>query len=104
MSVTKRGHSFAVTIYDAALGRKRWVGTYATLKLAKQAEAEARLTRRRSDVSVGVYAARWLALHPRPKRSTNIYLDDQIRRYARSPGEILLADITRLEAREGGAE
>lgn len=100
MSVSKRGDSWIVTVYDPLTKRKRWVGTYANQQQARIAEAQARLTRRRSDVTVANYAARWLELHPRPRTATNLYLADEMRRFVRSHGDVLMAAMTRVEARE----
>src|SRR4051812_37087164 len=36
--IVKRGKSYGVSVYDSSLRRKRWVGTYPTLREAREAE------------------------------------------------------------------
>ena len=99
MAVSKRGDSWIVTVYDPLKQRKRWVGTFPNQKHARRAEAEALLTRRHGDVTVGLYAARWLEMHPRPKKATNLYLTEQLSRYIRSHGDVAMGSISRVDAR-----
>jgi hypothetical protein len=40
MIVPRKG-KYGVSVYDKTLGRKRWVGTFATRREAKEAEREA---------------------------------------------------------------
>ena len=44
--IVKRGSGYGVSVYDAALKRKWWVGTFASKAEARQAERDA--SRRRS--------------------------------------------------------
>jgi len=59
--IVKRGAGYGVSVYDSALKRKRWVGTYKTRQDARLAEREA--TRRRgigSRLTCADFAERWL--------------------------------------------
>lgn len=104
MSIRKRGESYAVTVYDPTRKGKRWVGTYATRKLARQAEAEARLSKAQGGGTVETYAARWLELHPRPRESTMILYRERIAGFVKQFGSRRLGDINRVEAREWALE
>ncbi len=64
--ITRRGKSYGVRVYDPELKRKRWVGTFATLREARKAEryaAQARLTGRPEDCRS--FAERWVDDYPR---------------------------------------
>jgi hypothetical protein len=39
--ITPRKGKYGVLVYDKALGRKRWVGTFVTKREAREAEREA---------------------------------------------------------------
>jgi hypothetical protein len=39
--IKKRGKGYGVSVYDSALKRKRWVGTFKTLGEAREAERAA---------------------------------------------------------------
>lgn len=100
VSVRKRGESYAVTVYDPARKGKRWVGTYPSLKAAKEAEAKALLAKRHGGELVATYADRWLELHPRQRRSTMVHYQERIAVFVKAFGARRLADINRVEARE----
>src|SRR4051794_22413952 len=69
--VTKRGKKYGVRVYDAATGRKEWVGTFATLREARDAERErTRRGRRQGTETCGSFARRWVADYPRPASAT----------------------------------
>jgi len=36
--IVKRGKGYGVSVYDPATKRKRWVGTFATMRAAREAE------------------------------------------------------------------
>lgn len=100
MSVRKRGESYAVTVYDPIRKGKRWVGTYPTQKAAKEAEANALLSKTHGGERVSSYAERWLELHPRRRRATMIHYRERIAGFVSAFGPRRLADISRVEARE----
>lgn len=102
MSVYKRpSGKWATQIYDASLGRARQVGTYATRKEAKAAEAAA-LARSTSTgrETVGSFSARWLSIFPRPKASTNQHNAERIKRFTEQHARRRIDSITANEARE----
>jgi hypothetical protein len=47
--IVRRGSTYGVSVYDAALKRKRWVGTFETLRDAREAERNA--SRRRGSAA-----------------------------------------------------
>jgi len=99
MIVRKRGRRYAVEVYDAAVvSRKRYVGTFASEREAKEAgrAAEAEVARRRghrADETVASWANRWLELKPRQKASTNIGYAEQVRQFVDRHGELRLRDV-----------
>ena len=69
--IVKRGNGYGVSVYDPALKRKRWVGTFRTKAEAREAEREA--SRRRhvgGRVTCGEFSALWLAEYPREAGAT----------------------------------
>jgi integrase len=59
--IVKRSGAFGVSVYDPALKRKRWVGTFRTRAEAREAEREAsRRGRVGSRITCGEFAAMWL--------------------------------------------
>jgi hypothetical protein len=44
--IVKRGQGYGVSVYDGNLKRKRWVGTFGTLKEAREAQRRAASYRR----------------------------------------------------------
>jgi len=99
VNVRKRGRRYSVEVYDPSFGsRKRYVGTYATEREAKEAgrAAEADVARRRGrrgDETVAGWATRWLVLKPRQKESTNIGYREQVRAFAERHGSLRLRDV-----------
>lgn len=100
MAVRRRGHRWAVEIYDASrASKKRYVGTFGTQRQARDAETLelAAVARRRPTLSrtetVESFAGRWLDLRPRQKESTNISYREQVKPFAQAYGHLPLADI-----------
>jgi hypothetical protein len=99
MTVRKRGKRRAVEVYDGTkAARKRYVGTFATEREAKEAgrTAEADVARRRGrrgDENVESWAARWLDLKPRQKDATNIGYREQVRQFVDRHGSLQLRDV-----------
>lgn len=103
MAVFRRGSKWVARVYDPLTKGQRHVGTYATRKQAKAAEAEAvaRIGEQRpgGDESVESFAGRWTRDYPRPKKSTNIHNAQMVSRFAREFGERALRSVSRPEAR-----
>lgn len=100
MAVSKRGESWAVTVYNPVTKQKRWVGTYLNQREARKAEASALLSRRRSGITVEAYAGSWLKLHARPRKATNLHYAEMIGLFVRTHGQRQLESFTRPEAVE----
>lgn len=99
MAIRRRGSRWAVEIYDpSAASRKRYVGTFATHREARDAEraaegSVARLRGKRNDETVATFAARWLDLRPRQKEATNRAYREQVKPFLERHGERRLGDV-----------
>lgn len=101
MSIYRRPNGkWAVQAYDPAIGRSRQIGTYATRKEAKEAEADAiaKATAGGRE-TVASFARRWLAVFPRPSESTNRHNAERVARFAEHYGRRRIDSITVEEAR-----
>ena len=76
-----------LTVYDSALKRKRWVGTFKTMR-----EARARVT-------CGEYVQLWLAEYGRPTPATRRSYRYALQRFAQEFDRRRLAEFDRLTAR-----
>jgi integrase len=98
--IVKRGSSYGVSVYDAGLKRKRWVGTFATRREAKEAERAARARRGAgSNVSCAEFASRWLVEYARPAAATRRNYGYAIQSFVADFGNARLADLDRPSAR-----
>src|SRR6185437_3649253 len=98
--IVKRGASYGVSVYDPRLGRKRWIGTYATLRDARNAERNASQQRGvLQQVTCGEFVARWLRQYARPAPATQRTYRYALQRFAMDFGRIRLADLDRPTAR-----
>jgi integrase len=98
--ITKRGSSYGVSVYDSALRRKRWVGTFGTLRDAREAERNA--SRRRGElarVTCGEFAERWLADYARPAAATRRTYGYGLDRFKEDFGRVRLCELDRTTAR-----
>lgn len=98
--IVNRNGRFGVSLYDASLGRKRWIGTFATRRAAKQAERAAS-TRRGvgSNLTCGEFAARWLIEYARPAAATRRNYGYATRQFVSDLGRARLGDLDRPRAR-----
>lgn len=88
MAIQKRANgTYGVAVYDAALGRKRWVGTARTERDARRLEAQAATERRRrgSVPTLAEWAARWVDECPRLKASSDATNRERARVIAAAP-------------------
>ena len=94
----KRDGKYEVTVWNSALGKKRYVGLYERLSDAKRAEADA--TDRRADrhSTVKEFADRWTIDFPRSE-STNIHNSERIKRFVERYADKPMSAITRDTAR-----
>lgn len=102
--IRKRGDAWVVAVYDPLTKGKRWIGTYPSRKAAEKAEAQAKLSRTELGPTIDTYAARWLLLHPRGRRSTMIQYEEAVARFARAFTGSPLGAISKVRAREWALE
>lgn len=112
--IQKRGSSYAVKVYDPRQKRKTWVGTYPTMKQAREAEAKAVLAHNgrasgRTLWTVSQFADRWLdAYHgpgtAREERTTYTHNKAALRAFLDEYGSRKLTGVERAEARDFAAE
>jgi integrase len=98
--IRPRSGSYAVSVYDPALKRKRWVGTFKTMREAREAEREA--SRRRSvggRVTCGEYVRLWLVDYARPAPATRRSYRYALQRFAQEFDRRRLGEFDRLTAR-----
>jgi integrase len=98
--IVKRGNSYGVSVYDAALKRKRWVGTFRTKSEAREAEREA--SRRRhvgGRMMCGEFAALWLDEYPRAAGATRRTYRYGVKAFADEFAGVRLSDLNRVTAR-----
>lgn len=98
--IVKRGSRYGVSVYDSALGRKRWVGTFGTRGEAREAEREA--PRRRNvggRMTCGEFAALWLDEYPRDAGATRRTYRYGLKAFADEFARIRLSDLDRVTAR-----
>ena len=101
--IRKRGDRWVALLYDPATKGKRWIGTYDSKREASQAEAEAKLERKRRrehTETCDEFAARWVNDYPRERESTNITYREQVKRFAQDFTGIALNDVSRPMARK----
>jgi integrase len=98
--IVKRGSSYGVSVYDAVLKRKRWVGTFASKREAKEAERAASGRRGSgSNISCSEFASRWLVQYARPAAATRRNYAYAIQSFVADFGGARLADVDRPRAR-----
>lgn len=98
--IVKRGDRFGVSVYDPALKRKSWVGTFDTKRDARDAERNA--GRRRvgpARLTGGELADLWLANHPRPAVATQRNYRYGLAGFRRDFGHVRLSELDRMTAR-----
>lgn len=100
MAIVKRGKKYGVVVYER--GRRRWVGTFDSHKVAVEEEAKAVLERHlpNGSLTVEMFAGTWLERYPRPKRSTEVHYAQQIKAFVRDYGVWRLRDLSRSEMRQ----
>jgi hypothetical protein len=98
--IVKRGGRYGVSVYDKTLGRKRWVGTYATQREARDAEREAASA---SAVlgreTCADYAVRWLKEQPRKAAASRRTYGYALQGFRRDFAALPLRDLDKPTAR-----
>jgi integrase len=98
--IVKRGNSYAVSVYDPALKRKRWVGTFATKREAREAERDAsRKSPSSSRVTGDEFAELWLTRYARPAAATRLNYRYALQGFRKEFGHLRMSDLDRLTAR-----
>lgn len=98
--IVKRGAGYGVSVYDRALKRKRWVGTFATKAEAREEERQA--SRRRGvggRITCGEFASLWLDDYPRAAGATRRTYGYGLKTFAKEFAHLRLAEMDRLAAR-----
>lgn len=102
--IVNRNGRFGVSVYDASIGRKRWIGTFATKRDAKDAERAAAARRGfGSNLTCAEFAERWLVEYARPAAATRRNYAYAIRPFIADLGRARLADLDRPRARAWAA-
>jgi hypothetical protein len=80
---------------------KRWVGTFATHRDGKDAEADVRkqVRRQHGRMACDEFANTWIDRYPRRRESTNIGYRERISKFANDFACRQLDQVTRMEAR-----
>ena len=97
--IKKRGKGYGVRVYDAALKRNRWVGTFKTLAEAREAERVASRRRGIGRLMCGEFISLWLAEYPRAAGATRRTYRYGVTAFAEEFERVRLADFDRLTAR-----
>lgn len=107
--IRKRGKSYEVSVYNPAVGKKVYVGSFSKRGsanepgTARHAEVEAeRDFHARKHAYAGtvrLWAQRWLEEHPRPEATTNSHNEANLRIFLAEFGERRLDQITKAEAK-----
>lgn len=98
--IVKRGSSYGVSVYDPTVKRKRWIGTFETLREAREAERSA--GRRRGSagrLTCGEFVSLWLEDYARPAPATRRTYRYALQRFAADFGHLRLGDLDRVSAR-----
>lgn len=99
--ITKRAGSYGVAVYDKALGRKRWIGTFSTLREAREAErlsASAPAARGAEDCAS--FADRWLRDYARASAATRRTYGYGLKAFSRDFAGVRLRDVDKPTARQ----
>jgi integrase len=97
--IVKRGKSWGVSVYDPALGRKRWIGTFTTLGEAREAERGAGRRRGLGRLTCGEFSKLWLSEYARAAGATRRTYRYGVAAFADEFERVRIADFDRLTAR-----
>lgn len=98
--IVKRGSAYGVSVYDPALKRKRWVGTFASKGEAREAEREA--SRRRSvggRMTCAEFSLLWLKEYPRAAGATRRSYAYALKMFSEEFERVRLSEFDRITAR-----
>jgi integrase len=98
--IIRRGKSYGVSVYDPSVKRKRWVGTYATLRDARAAEhLAAQRAPAHGSEDCRRFAERRVDDYPRAATATQRTNRYAIRQFAADFAGVALSKLDRLTAR-----
>jgi integrase len=98
--IVKRGGGYGVSVYDPAIRRKRWIGTFPTRREAVEAERAA--SQKRGvlwNITCAQFVERWLRDYARPAPATQRNYKYGLQGFAADFGRQRLADLDRVTAR-----
>lgn len=98
--IVKRGSGYGVSVYDPALRRKRWIGTFGSLREAREVE-------RRESTRPGAaaretcesFARRWISDYPRAAPASRRTYGCAVKSFAEDFAAVVLSDLDRPRAR-----
>ena len=98
--IIRRGKAYGVSVYDPALKRKRWVGTFSTLREARAAQRSvAQRAPHGPTEDCATFAERWVHDYPRPAPATVKTYRYALRKFAEDFRGVPLAKVDRPSAR-----
>jgi integrase len=97
--IVKRGKGYGVSVYDSALKRKRWVGTFRTLGEAREAERAPSRRRGVGRLTCGEFSELWLTDYARAAGATRRTYRYGIAAFVDEFGHVRLSEFDRLTAR-----
>jgi len=97
--IVKRGKAYGVSVYDSALKRKRWVGTFSTLGEARDAERAASRRRGVGRLTCRAFSELWLTNYARAAGATRRTYRYGVAAFVREFGHVRLSEFDRLTAR-----
>ena len=97
--IVKRGKAYGVSVYDSAIKRKRWVGTFVTLGEAREAERAASRRRGVGRLTCSEFSELWLTNYARAAAATRRTYRYGVAAFVREFGHVRLSEFDRLTAR-----
>jgi integrase len=97
--IVKRGKGYGVSVYDSALKRKRWVGTFKTLGEAREAERTASRRRGVGRLTCGEFTELWLTDYARAAGATRRTYRYGVAAFSKEFEHVRLSEFDRLTAR-----
>ncbi len=98
--IVKRGKGYGVSVYDPATKRKRWIGTYATMRAARDAERVAASNPRTGRTETcDSFAERWVGDFPRAAPATRRTYTYAVKRFAEDFRGVAIGNLNRPAAR-----
>jgi integrase len=98
--IRKRSGGYGVAVYDKSTKQKRWVGTFATLREAREAERrESASPAARGNETCAALAERWLTDNARPAPASQRTYGYALKGFVRDFAGVRLRDIDKPTAR-----